>query len=101
MKRARRAKADRRVVRAILAAQAVEADVARAEDATVFQTRITVSRRGSDANRAGSFRFHGSGGRHGPGPSPHSAVRRAYDHNISETAERNEAHREAQNEGRE
>jgi cold-inducible RNA-binding protein len=47
-----------------------------AADATVFRTKITVSQRASRANRAGSFPFHGWAGRQGPGPSPHSAVRR-------------------------
>src|SRR6267143_947858 len=56
MKRARRAKAGRRGVHGTLAARA-EADAERAGDATVFRTRITVSLRGSRANRAGSFPF--------------------------------------------
>src|SRR5712692_8299514 len=61
MKRARRAKAARRAVRGVLAGRAEDAgpvvDAARAADATVFRTKITVSRRASRANRAGSFPF--------------------------------------------
>src|SRR6266853_464879 len=76
------------------------AGATRAADETVFRTKITVSRRASPANRAGSFLFHEWAGRQGPGPSPHSAVGGAYDHDIPEAAERNEAHREAQDEGR-
>src|SRR5713226_7903676 len=60
MKRGPRARAVRRAVRGILAAQAVAeaaADAARAADATVSQTKITVSQRASRANRAGSFPF--------------------------------------------
>src|SRR5713226_10682126 len=54
MKLARRAKAARHAVQGILAARAA-ADAARAADATVFRTKITVSQRASRANRAGSF----------------------------------------------
>src|SRR5712671_246933 len=59
MKRGRRAKAGRRGVHGILADRAEEAaDAARAAaDATVSRTKITVSRRGSLANLAGSFPF--------------------------------------------
>src|SRR6266849_2046250 len=56
MKRARRAKAAGHAVQGILAARAA-ADAARAADASVFRTKITVSRRASRANRAGSFPF--------------------------------------------
>jgi len=53
------------------------ADAARvAADATVFRTKITVNQRASRANRAGSFPFPWMGWTAGPGPSPHSAVRR-------------------------
>src|SRR6267378_1215242 len=47
-----------------------------AADATVFRTKITVNQRASRANRAGSFPFPWMGWTAGPGPSPHSAVRR-------------------------
>src|SRR2546421_13047368 len=57
MKRARRAKAARREVQGILAAREEAGDAARAADETVFRTKITVSRRASRANRAGSFPF--------------------------------------------
>src|SRR5216684_2463815 len=58
MKRAPRAKAARHAVPRVSAARAAVADAARvAADATVSQTKITVSRRGSRANRAGSFPF--------------------------------------------
>src|SRR5207245_9217857 len=58
MKRGRRAKAARHAVRAILVDRAEEAaDAARAAGATASQTKITVSRRGSRASRAGSFPF--------------------------------------------
>src|SRR5258708_22873564 len=57
MKRAPRAKAARHAVRRVLADPAEAADAARVADATVFLTKITVSRRASRANRAGSFPF--------------------------------------------
>src|SRR5216684_6896287 len=64
MKRAPRAKAARHAVRRVSAAprtsaaRGAVADAARAAaGATVSQTKITVSRRGSRANRAGSFPF--------------------------------------------
>src|SRR6266849_1118076 len=63
MKRAPRAKAAPRAVLRVSAgprtsaARAAVADVERAAGATVSQTKITVSRRGSRANRAGSFPF--------------------------------------------
>src|SRR5260370_18002586 len=57
MKPAQRAKAARHAVRRLLADPAEAADEARAADATVFPTKITVSRRASRANRAGSFPF--------------------------------------------
>jgi len=51
-------------------------DAARvAADRPFFETKITVSRRASRANRAGSYPFHGWAGRKAR-PSPHSAVRR-------------------------
>src|SRR5258708_8207107 len=56
MKRVRRAKGAGHAVRRVLAAGAV-AGAARAADATVFRTKITVSQRASRANRAGSFPF--------------------------------------------
>src|SRR5260370_12165720 len=57
MKPAQRAKAARHAVRRVLADRAEAADEARAADATVFLTKITVSQRASRANRAGSFPF--------------------------------------------
>src|SRR5258708_23282830 len=57
MKPAPRAKAARHAVRRVLADRAAAADEARAADATVFLTKITVSQRASRANRAGSFPF--------------------------------------------
>src|SRR5260370_40578999 len=57
MKPAQRAKAARHAVRRLLADPAEAADEARAADATVFPTKLTVSRRASRANRAGSFPF--------------------------------------------
>src|SRR5216684_1130443 len=61
MKRARRAKAAGHAVQGILAARAA-GDAARAGDATVFRTKITVNQRASRANRAGSFPFPWMGG---------------------------------------
>src|SRR5205823_10447968 len=101
MKRVPRAKEVRRAARAILVARAVaEADAARAEVAIVFQTKITASRRASRANRAGSFPFKNRLDGRGQGPRRTLLLGEAYDYNIPEAAERNEAHREAQNEGR-
>src|SRR5260370_16780515 len=57
MRPAQGAKGARHAVRRLWANPAEEADEARAADATVCPTKITVSRRGSRANRAGSFPF--------------------------------------------
>src|SRR5207253_2139857 len=61
MKRGRRAKVARRAVRRVLGGRAEDAgpvvDAARAADATVFRTKITVNQRASRANRAGRFPF--------------------------------------------
>src|SRR5713101_7416084 len=104
MKRGRRAKAARHGVRGILADRAEEAagDAARAAGATASQTKITVSRRGNRASHAGSFPFPWMGWTaRGQGPRRTLLWGEAYDYNIPETPERNEAYREAQNEGRE
>src|SRR3981189_1398421 len=58
MKRVQSAKAGVPAGRRVLAVRAeAAADAARAADASVFRTKITVSRRASRANRAGSYPF--------------------------------------------
>jgi len=83
-----------------LADQAEEADAARAaEDATASRTKITASLRGSRANRAGNFLFHGSAGRQGQGLAALCCEEKLMTTTF-QAPERNEAHRKAQNEGR-